>query len=151
MKPTTKDYLYVTVQFLLFLAYLLEVSLPDLHHLVILRTVGSALSIAGVLVLLLALLQLNRNLSPFPTPKSNAELIRTGLYKYIRHPIYTGILLTVFGYALHEASLYKLLIASCLLLLFYLKSSYEEKRLLEVYPEYEEYRATTGRFFIKLF
>lgn len=150
MQPATKDYLYLTIQFLLFLAYLLEVRLVDLELPVFVRTIGSVSSLAGVLVMILALLQLNRHLSPFPTPKSNAQLIRTGLYKYIRHPIYTGILLTVFGYGLHAASLFKLLVAFALLVLFYLKSRYEEERLMQVYPEYGTYRKSTGRFFIKL-
>lgn len=144
--PSQKDYLYVLIQFLLFGAYLFEIDLMDIALPTFLHTIAAVITILGVMVLILALLQLNRHLSPFPTPKSNAELIRTGLYKYIRHPIYTGILLTLFGYAVHQASLFRLLVAVALLVLFYFKSSYEEKRLMEVYPEYEAYRRETRRF-----
>lgn len=151
MHLTTKDYGYVILQFLLFLVYLFDIPWVDLHLPALVQTIGSVSAVVGVLVMILALVQLNRHLSPFPTPKSNAQLIRTGLYKYVRHPIYSGILLTVFGYALHEESLHKLLVGFALLILFSLKSSYEEKRLMQVYPDYEDYRKSTGRFFVMLF
>lgn len=147
MQPTTKDYLFVSIQLLLFLAYLFDVILMVMDLPPLVAKIGLAASIIGVLVSILALLQLNRHLSPFPTPKADGQLIQTGLYKYIRHPIYTGILLMVFGYALYGESLYRLIVAAALLILFYLKSSYEEERLMQVYPEYETYRKSTGRFF----
>ncbi|WP_442905501.1 methyltransferase family protein [Kaistella sp.] len=73
------------------------------------------------------------------------------LYRWVRHPIYTGIILVVFGYAAGTGSVHKLIIAFGLLLLFYLKSTYEEKQLLKQYPTYADYRRRTGRFFPKLF
>ncbi|MCB0632690.1 MAG: methyltransferase [Saprospiraceae bacterium] len=151
MKLSSKDYFYVTIQGVLFVAYLFEMELITFHFPAVIALIGLIITIVGVIVTTLALLQLNRNLSPFPTPKSSAQLVQYGLYKYVRHPIYSGILFITFGYGLFSASLYKLLIAVALLVLFYLKSSYEEDLLMQVYPEYGKYRRSTGRFFIKLF
>ena len=59
--------------------------------------------------------------------------------------------MAVFGYAAGTGSEHKLIIALCLLLLFYLKSTYEEKQLMKQYPTYADYSRRTGRFFPKLF
>lgn len=147
---TKKDILYVALQFVLLVAYLFEVpelkiefpSTADFLHL--------AFSVFGILMIILAILQLNKNLSPFPTPKKNSELITSGLFKYVRHPIYTGILITAFFLAFYLNSGYKMFIFVLLLILFYNKSEFEERELMRKFPEYESYRANTGRFFPKI-
>ena len=106
--------------------------------------------VTGFLLGIISVYQLNRNLTPFPKPKSNAELVTKGLYKHIRHPIYTGILLFLFGFALFNESLYRIIITAILLLLFYFKSKYEEQQLTVKYSDYPSYKKTTGRFLPKL-
>lgn len=145
-KRSRKDYLYVTIQFLLFGAYILPIRFIDWPMSPIATWVGFGLACLGLVVDVLAVLQLNTNLSPYPSPKAGAELVQSGLYAYVRHPIYTGILLLTFGYALHETSVYKILISFGLLMLFYFKTRYEEQRLLAVYPQYRDYRQRVGRF-----
>lgn len=112
-----------------------------------LQRIGLILSFFGGLIILLALLQLNKNLSPFPTPKNNSTLLENGLYKYTRHPIYSGIILLFIGFSVYQNSWYKLLISLLLVILFYLKSVYEEQRLEQKFPEYKNYKTKTGRFF----
>jgi protein-S-isoprenylcysteine O-methyltransferase Ste14 len=141
-----KDYLYVSIQFVLFAAYMLPIRFVEWMVAPIAKWFGLGVAVLGLLIDLLAFLQLNTNLSPYPTPKAGGELVQTGLYAYIRHPIYTGILLLTFGYAIHEVSDYKILVSIALLVLFYFKTSYEEKRLEAVYPEYPAYRQRVGRF-----
>jgi protein-S-isoprenylcysteine O-methyltransferase Ste14 len=151
MKLTLKDYFFVGIQFLLFGFYLFKIKTIAIQIPYFISLTGLVISVTGLLILLLALLQLNSNLSPFPTPKSSAELIQTGLYKFIRHPIYTGIILLLFGYGIYRSSLFKILIALLLFILFYFKSSYEEKLLQTRYSNYSEFKKTRGRFFPKIF
>lgn len=106
--------------------------------------------ILGIIIVLLAILQLHKNLSPFPSPKTNSELITVGLYKYIRHPIYTGIIVITIGYGLYTDSVYKILIALGLSILFYFKSKYEEQQLSIAFKSYKNYKKATGRFFPRL-
>jgi protein-S-isoprenylcysteine O-methyltransferase Ste14 len=108
---------------------------------------GLVIAFFGGIIITLALLQLNKNLSPFPTPKDSASLLQNGLYKYMRHPIYTGIILLFSGYSVYQNSVYKLLISVFLVILFYLKSNYEEQRLEQKFPNYQRYKDKTGRFF----
>lgn len=139
------------MQLLFFVAYIAPVEWYDLGFSHNWRSVFICISILGGFVLCLAALQLNRNLSPFPVPKKDGELVQSGLFRYMRHPIYTGILLLLGGYGVYDASLYKLWVAVALWVLFYFKSSFEEQLLEEKFPEYKNYKKKVGRFWPKLF
>ncbi len=147
---TTKDLLYVTIQFLLLVAYMFDIPELKMEFSPTADFLHLAFSVIGVVIIILSMLQLNKSLSPFPTPKKNSKLITTGLFKYVRHPIYTGILITAFFLAFYFNSGFKMLIFILLLILFYYKSKFEERELIQKFPEYESYRASTGRFFPKI-
>ncbi|PTX59766.1 protein-S-isoprenylcysteine O-methyltransferase Ste14 [Kordia periserrulae] len=151
MKKTKSDYVYVGVQVLLFALYMIPVSALSFSNHIILSVLGMLLLVLGIVMGFISMLQLNTNLTPFPTPVSGSKLIEVGFYKYIRHPIYTSILMVLFGYGMHEASGYKLLVTLALLLLFFFKSTYEEQKLSIRFPKYVDYKKRTGRFFPKLF
>ncbi len=151
MKKTSKDYVYVGIQFMLFAVYIIPINIITFVNGTAFNIIGVILLTLGVLMSLLSIIQLNKNLSPFPTPVTGGELIETGLYKYIRHPIYTSILLTFLGYSLYVGSGYKILITIFLLILFFYKSRYEEKKLSSVFSGYTEYIKKTGRFLPKAF
>ena len=149
MKLGVKDIAYVGIQFLLFLAYLFDVpfwyfALPS-----IVKEIFLIISFIGIGIVMLSMIQLNIHLSPFPSPKKGSKLVEKGLYKYVRHPIYSGILIALFGYGLYTSSSYKLIISFILFVLFYYKSRYEEKRLTHTFSDYKSYQKTTGRFFPK--
>jgi protein-S-isoprenylcysteine O-methyltransferase Ste14 len=68
----------------------------------------------------------------------------------MRHPIYTGLLLTGLGLSLEAGVFPHLLIWAGLVALLVYKSNWEEELLTKRYPEYADYKARTGRFFPKL-
>ncbi len=149
MKNSTADFVFVGLQILLLAAYVPEFSwfcltIPEKAAIVNLILAG-----AGIIIIIISLLQLNKNLTIFPTPRKDGELITSGLFSYMRHPIYSGILITTFFYALYSNSGYRLIIFVLLTILFYFKTEYEERALLKKFPDYESYRASTGRFFPK--
>ncbi len=147
MPSNAKDYFFVGIQFLLFGAYALEFPALGFSWPPVFGYVGLFLAFSGVCTGVLALIQLNTNLSPFPTPVANGELVTTGVFAFARHPIYASLLMAAFGYGLYLGSGYRLLIGLALLVLFYFKSSYEERLLSARYPDYAEYRKRVGRFF----
>jgi protein-S-isoprenylcysteine O-methyltransferase Ste14 len=140
-----KDFLLVTIQFLLLIAFGLMP--PGFGAPFLLTFLGFSLTVSGILVLGFAFLKLSSNLTPFPTPKQKGTLETNGIYKYIRHPIYTGMLLTTLGIALYSASYGRLIITALLYFLFLYKSKYEEMMLLEKFEDYTDYKKRTGRFF----
>lgn len=146
MKQNPKDIFFVGTQLILFVAYLFRISKIDFIVSDWLKFIGLFISVVGIIISLAALITLNKNLSPFPTPKQNAELIQSGIYKYIRHPIYSGILFFTFGFSFYSENMLRLIIFFALLILFRFKAAYEEKLLQDKFPNYAAYRRTTGMF-----
>ena len=110
---------------------------------------GIVLITAGGVLLIVGTFNLGKNLTPFPEPKPTTHLIQSGMYSRVRHPIYGGIMLILWGFTLAASSVL-LLVASLILTLFFsAKSAYEESRLIEQYPDYHDYRKRTWRFIPK--
>lgn len=149
MRIHLKDKVLVSTQFVLFGCYTIDFDW-SLGFSLSFKLLGLSFAIIGIIISLLAVLQLNKNLSPFPTPKENAVLLENGLYKFVRHPIYSGLLLLSYGFGIYVDSIYKLVISSLLLMLFYFKTNYEEKQLERKFPEYSSYKQKVGRFFPKI-
>jgi len=87
---------------------------------------------------------LGRNWSAHVVVKEDHALIRTGPYRRLRHPIYTGILLAFLGMAVTIGEWRGVLAFALALLSFGRKSRIEEDRMRETFPEYEQYRRETA-------
>lgn len=140
------DYLFVVIQFILFSVFLFDIPVLYVSLPYYLQLVGIAMAIAGIVICGIAVLQLNTNLSPFPTPKSGSSLIKNGVFTWVRHPIYSGVLLGLLGLSLYYQSRYKMGVVALLFFLLYFKTSYEEQRLETVFKEYTDYKSKTKRF-----
>jgi len=114
------------------------------------RWLGALLTLAGLSAAALALLtymQVNRNfVNVSPEPNANNQLVQVGIYRFIRHPIYTGVILTGLGTALVHGHPAGLVIAVIMVAFFTYKSTFEERWLMQVYPDYAAYRQRAGRF-----
>ena len=101
---------------------------------------GVILALIGVVIAFWGVGSLGNNLTAVPKPKSNAQMVQKGAYRLVRHPIYSGIILAGFGWALLNNSLLALCVALVLFLFFDVKSRQEEKWLVEKYQNYAEYQ-----------
>lgn len=111
---------------------------------------GTTFESIGIIGILLAALSLQRSLTAMPIPKADGKMTRQGLYRYVRHPMYSSVLLFSLGIALYSGTLYKYLLVGSLFVLLYFKSSYEESFLSEKYLDYSNYAKVTPRFLPKL-
>jgi protein-S-isoprenylcysteine O-methyltransferase Ste14 len=107
----------------------------------ILQSCGIAIGLLACLIMVIAAINLGKNLTPLPCPKDNAVLIQTGLYQYVRHPIYFGVLLAALAWLLIFPGLYVLAYSICLFLLFDIKARREEVWLAERFSSYKGYQA----------
>lgn len=107
--------------------------------------IGQTMFYLGVVIAVWAAILLGPNLTPLPKPKANGELIQTGLYRIVRHPIYFGVILVCFGWAAIEQTLYSFVLAVILLIFFDLKSRREERWLIEKFPDYRGYQLKTKK------
>ena len=84
-------------------------------------------------------------LTPLPYPRPGAELVETGVYALVRHPIYGGLVIASVGWGLLTASPAAIVAALVLLAFFELKSRREEAWLDGQFAGYAAYRARTRR------
>jgi protein-S-isoprenylcysteine O-methyltransferase Ste14 len=106
--------------------------------------VGAVLVAAGLAFAIWARRHLGRNWSSSVVLKQDHALIRSGPYRWVRHPIYTGILLALLGTAVTIGELRAAIGFALFVVSFVLKSRAEEKWMREVFPEYEQYRGNTA-------
>lgn len=112
-------------------------------HSVILQVVGTVLFVAGLALAVWARIYLGRNWGMPMTKKAEPELVTSGPYRYVRHPIYSGLLLAVLGTAL-ATNIY-LLIALVVGGAYFIYSATVEERLMtDTFPAaYGQYKAAT--------
>jgi protein-S-isoprenylcysteine O-methyltransferase Ste14 len=111
---------------------------------------GAAMTVAGVAFAIWARNHIGRNWSGTVTIKEDHQLIRTGPYSRIRHPIYTGILFGILGTAI-DIGEYRGLLGFVLIAIgFAFKAKGEEKLLAEHFgADFEEHKRATGFFLPK--
>jgi len=106
---------------------------------------GLALIAGGVALIAGGILGLRRQLTAFPRPVDDGQLIEDGAFGLVRHPMYGGGVLFAFGWGILMASVPTLVCAVALALLFDLKSRREEAWLDQRFPTYADYRRRTPR------
>ena len=110
-------------------------------HSMVLATIGAVIFACGIALAVWARVHLGRNWGMPMTRKLEPELITSGPYRLIRHPIYTGILTALLGTAL-LTNLIGLLLVAIVGAYFYRSASVEEQNLTETfstaYPAYRE-------------
>jgi protein-S-isoprenylcysteine O-methyltransferase Ste14 len=107
--------------------------------------VGAVLIAGGLILAVRGTLDLHDALTPLPYPRPDAELVETGVYRLVRHPIYGGLVLAAAGWGLLTASPAALAAGALLLSFFELKSRREEAWLEQRFTGYAAYRARTRR------
>lgn len=104
-----------------------------------LLSVGAALAIAG-------LQSLGDSLTPLPAPHATATLVQSGIYAWIRHPLYSGLMTGSIGWAIALWSLSQGAIALVLIGVLIGKARFEERWLRDRYPDYADYQARVKAF-----
>lgn len=117
----------------------------------VLLVVGSVLIVAGGVMAVLGMQALGRSFTPNPRPLDTGQLVESGIYGSVRHPMYGGVVLGAVGWGCLNGSLVAILLSAILLVVFYLKSVREEAWLVDHYAGYADYRRRTRRFYPGLF
>ncbi len=102
--------------------------------------VGFLIIIIAFIILLIAIKDLGRNLSPFPKPINNSNLVTTGIYRFTRHPMYYSLIFISFGVFLTKLSIYYLFLSISLSLIIKFKIALEEQYLNNKFVNYFVYK-----------
>ena len=102
--------------------------------------VGFLIIISALIILLVAIKDLGRNLSPFPRPIKNSNLVTTGIYRFTRHPMYYSLIFISFGIFITKLSIYYLFLLISLGLIIKFKIALEEQYLKNKFKNYLLYK-----------
>lgn len=133
-------YFLVTIQ-LGCLLYIL-VSGPVISN----NAAGLLIECAGIFLALLAIYVIKiNNFNITPTVKQNSELITSGPYRIIRHPMYIAQLIAVLPLVIDYFSWPRFIAFLILLIILMVKIDYEEKLLIAHFPDYLAYKEKTKK------
>jgi protein-S-isoprenylcysteine O-methyltransferase Ste14 len=104
---------------------------------------GTIVCGAGVVLLVVSLVTLRRVIQIAPAPRAGGHLVAAGVYRYLRHPIYTAMAAIVAGLFLRRPTLAFAIAGAVVIGFLLVKAGYEESLLRVAYPEYDAYRART--------
>lgn len=147
---SVKDWVYVTVQLVFFVLYFQDFDVVKWEVSNDFKILFQLIAGMGLLWSILAVLSMSTLVSPFPSPKDRMQLQTNGVYAFLRHPIYSGILILFYAWGIAHASEYKIGIGLLFHIFIYFKATYEEELLQLKFPEYKAYKKKTGMFFPKL-
>jgi protein-S-isoprenylcysteine O-methyltransferase Ste14 len=110
------------------------------------RWLGGGVMAGGLLVIAWGIRSLGRNLTPGTEPLAGAELVTTGAYAHVRHPIYTGLVLLLGGYTLAWSNWTLALLAGFIAFQYFqAKARVEERWLMNRFPAYGTYMQNVPR------
>jgi protein-S-isoprenylcysteine O-methyltransferase Ste14 len=114
---------------------------------VMVRLLGFGLLGLGGAIIVAGSINLASSLTPLPVPRKDAKLVTDGMYRYMRHPLYTGLFLGSSGVAAMTQDSTRMLFAVGLIVLLSFKADFEERELRKVFgAEYETYMEKVNKF-----
>ena len=102
--------------------------------------VGYLIIIIALIIMLVSIKDLGGNLSPFPKPINNSNLVTTGIYRFTRHPMYYSLIFISIGVFIIKLSIYYLFLTISLTLIIKFKIALEEKYLMNKFKNYLLYK-----------
>jgi len=148
-----KDILFFFPAFIIWLILLMGTSFQNLQRPLYtmqspMNVVGALIFIIGLVITVNAQMTLKRNYSGTLRIREGHQLITHGIYKYVRHPVYTGTLLRTFAIPIYTTSLLGFLFALVGIPLVIYRIGVEEQMLIEEFSdEYLEYTKATRKLF----
>ncbi len=134
--------LFVIVQFISIIYLLFNANWQNFN------IVSYLLVLVAIIVAIIAFANMGiKNISILPKLKDRHILIVNGIYKYIRHPMYSSIFIFTLALLISNINYIAITVYIILIIDLYLKSNLEEKYLNERFLEYYIYKGRTRKFF----
>lgn len=113
---------------------------------------GLMLSLAAIPMGISVFTSIGKNITDTVETRKDHQLVTNGIYRFIRHPLYTTGFLFFVGLGLLSSNWLMLILSIIVLVTLYLRTITEEQKLIEEFGEhYTEYMHSTGKFIPKLF
>lgn len=119
----------------------------DVHKSVVPLAIIILVMLSGTVIMLVSLASLWRSFSIMVEAR---QLVTRGIYKYVRHPLYLGEIVSYAGVLMMRFSLVNTVIFIVFIIFQVVRSRIEEQKLEKVFPEYRKYKKRTGIFFPRI-
>jgi protein-S-isoprenylcysteine O-methyltransferase Ste14 len=137
-----KSLLFVSIQFVCLGYFVFSGSFLRINSPLII------IQLIGFIILGWAVIMMNPSQwTIFSEPKKLGNLIISGPFRWIRHPMYSGLLLISFSIILHRQTIIDFAVLAVFVLNLILKLAHEEALLSERFSEYKQYKKSTSRIF----
>jgi len=103
-------------------------------------SLGILIIIIAFIIMIVSIKDLGRNLSPFPRPINNSNLVTSGIYRFTRHPMYYSLIFISIGVFITKLSIYYLFLLISLGLIIKFKIALEEQYLNNKFKNYLVYK-----------
>jgi protein-S-isoprenylcysteine O-methyltransferase Ste14 len=117
----------------------------------LLMILGTVMIVMGCIVNITGRLNLGRNWANQIKNYQEHTLVQSGMYKVVRHPLYASIILMFYGACLVYRNIVSFIAVSIVFVPFMIyRARQEENLLIQRFPQYHEYKQSTGMFFPKI-
>jgi protein-S-isoprenylcysteine O-methyltransferase Ste14 len=149
LSPKTQGYIYAVIQFslggiIILLSFIEHYSI-ERKYVPFIRYGSYVLVFICAVLMILAFSHFGQYITANPVPRHSAVLRTTGIYSIIRHPMYMGALIGLIGLSLAFNAYYTSLLNIIMICFFVIKINFEERHLVEKFPEYRAYQKKTKK------
>lgn len=109
---------------------------------------GMVLTVVSAFIGMAGIHAMRGHISVLPRPAPGSDLVTTGIYRWMRHPMYLGLVVLSAGWAMWCVSAPALLLAAVLAVFLKRKAALEDRWLAELHPGHREYAGKTWCFFL---
>ncbi|MBN2352327.1 MAG: isoprenylcysteine carboxylmethyltransferase family protein [Spirochaetales bacterium] len=138
--PLVSTYFWIAYNVIRYIPNEVNLYLVPLNTLLVFAFIGSIIALVGCVISALAVFHLRRSFSVLIQVR---DIVKHGLYRYSRHPIYFGYIISAVGLTLTSPQLFFLIFSLIHIGLFVFRAYLEEKKLAAFSQEYQDYMHNT--------
>lgn len=142
--PVLSTYFWITYNVIPYIPQKLNFYLVPTKILLLFSFTGSIIVLAGCVVSSIAVFNLRRSFSVLIQVRN---IVKHGLYRYVRHPMYSGYIITAIGLSMTSPQFFFVFLSSIHVILLVFRARFEEKKLSAYSKEYREYMRKTPFLF----
>jgi protein-S-isoprenylcysteine O-methyltransferase Ste14 len=143
-----KGWIYAVIQFLL-IAAMLYACLAEANFILpavyLQNGIGILIALLGLIMFILSFISFGQVVTPNPVPLEKYTLKTSGMYKHIRHPIYSSVLIMWLGVVIYFSSVSALLLWFIGVVFITFKIRFEESLLRQKFSDYNSYSEKTKK------
>ena len=141
---TTNEIILVILQFFIIIIHFIKLQFLPKIEIIKVNSIfiflGFLIIFIASIIMIMAIKDLGSNLSPLPRPINNGNLITSGIYRFMRHPMYYSLILISFGVFITKLTFYYLFLTTILALIIKFKIILEEQYLNNKFKNYFHYK-----------